>query len=157
MKLYEYKPHWHTARNVNLVHQAEIGVAGFNQRIAVIITRATGSMECAYIFAIIAFLGFPALSSWLGSVVALYILWLSSEFIQLVMLPILSVGQQVLSRKSELQAEEAYHATLKSFHDIEQIMAHLSAQDTELLRQSKMLIALVKKLGIALDEITGKE
>jgi hypothetical protein len=132
--LYQHKPHPHRLQNVNVLHQAEVAVSNFNTRIAVAITRATGSMECAYIFAIIAFLGFPALSSWLGPVVALYILWLSSEFIQLVMLPILSVGQQVLSRKSELQADEAYHATLKSFHDIEQIMKHLDAQDLAILR-----------------------
>lgn len=133
MKLYEHKPHPHEPQNANLLHQAELAAAGFNLRLAVAITKATGSMECAYIFALIALLGFPALSSCLGPVVALYILWLSSEFIQLVMLPVLSVGQQVLSRKSELQAEEAYQATLKSFHDIEQIMKHLDAIDQKIL------------------------
>lgn len=133
MSLFEHKPHPHKPRNVNLIHQAEVAASGFNLRLAVAITKATGSMECAYVFALIALLGFPALSSWLGPVVALYILWLSSEFIQLVMLPVLSVGQQVLSRKSELQAEEAYQATLKSYHDIEQIMRHLDAQDERIL------------------------
>lgn len=143
MKLFEHKIHPHVPKNPNTLHKAEKANGTFNQRLAVSITRYTGSMQCAYIFAIIAFLGFPALSTWLGSTVALYILWISSEFIQLVMLPILSVGQQVLGRHQELMAEEQFQTTMKTYHDIEQIMQHLDAQDQKILE----ILARIDKDG----------
>lgn len=145
MSLFEHTPHEHKPRNVNLLHQAELAMAGFNQRVAVTITKATGNMLCAYAFAFIALLGFPALSAWLGTLVAAYILWLSSEFIQLVMLPVLSVGQQVLGRHQEIMAEEQFRTTQKSYHDIEQIMTHLSKQDDELLEQSRMIRVILEQ------------
>lgn len=52
---------------------------------------------------------------------------------------VIMVGQGVLSRKQEIQADEQFATTQKSFHDIEQIMQHLDAQDKELLRQSKLI------------------
>jgi hypothetical protein len=145
VNLFKHTKHVYTPANPNLLHELEKLTAGFNQRLAVGITKATGNMSCAYAFAFIALLGFPALSAWLGSVVALYILWLSSEFIQLVMLPILSVGQQVLGRHQELIAEEQFNFVEKTYHDIEEIIQHLSKQDEELLRQSSMLLELLQK------------
>jgi uncharacterized membrane protein len=157
MKLFEHKPHWHRAQNVNVLHQAEIAVAGFNTRIAIALTRSVGSMWTAYSFVLLALVGLLAILGLLPPIIALLVAWLSQTLIQLVLLPVIMVGQNVLNRKTELQAEEQFNTTQRSYHDIEQIMGHLSAQDTELLRQSKMLIALVKKLGIALEEITGKD
>ena len=52
---------------------------------------------------------------------------------QLPLMIVIMVGQGLLGRKQELQAEEAYQTTLKSFHDVEQIMAHLDAQDEKIL------------------------
>lgn len=145
MTLFQHTPHSHKPQNVNLLHKAELAMAGFNQRLAVSITKATGNMLCAYIFAFIALLGFPALSAWLGTFVAAYILWLSSEFIQLVMLPVLSVGQQVLGRHQELMAEEQFKTTQKIDHDIGQIREHLARQD-------KVLMAIAEKHGISLEQ-----
>jgi hypothetical protein len=139
MSLYKHQPHPHKPRNVNHAHKEEQANAGLNQRIAVAITKMTGTMFCAYIFALLALLGFPALSVFFSPLVAVYIVWVSQTFIQLCMLPILSVGQSVLGRKAELQADEQFATTQKSFHDIEQIMCHLDAQDKELIRQSKLI------------------
>jgi hypothetical protein len=133
MSFFEHAERPHQTGDANTLHAVEKIAAGFNQRLAVAITKATGSMPCAYVFAFIAFLGFPALSAWLGPFVALYVLWLSSEFIQLVMLPILSVGQQVLGRHQEIMAEEQFKTTENSYHDIEQIIQHLDAQDEKIL------------------------
>jgi hypothetical protein len=109
-------------------------------------------MICAYIFAILAIIGFPGFNA----TPTQYVQWVSQTFIQLVALSVLAVGQQVLSKQSELMAEEQFHATINSYHDIEQIMQHLCAQDAELLRHAKMLIHLLEKNGISLQQLEAE-
>lgn len=129
MKLYEHKPHPHRPQNVNVLHQAEIAIAGFNQRLAVKLTKSVGNMWTAYLFVCLAVAGFPGLHASLPA----YVQWFSQTFLQLVFLPVLSVGQQVLSKHQELMAEEQFQTTQKSYSDIEQIMHHLDVQDQKIL------------------------
>lgn len=65
-------------------------------------------------------------------------------------------NQNVLGRKAELQAEEQFRTTMSTYHDIEQIMQHLSAQDAELLRHAKMLEHLLEKNGISLQQLMAE-
>lgn len=148
--LFHHEPRQHQPRNVNEVHAAER--LSFNDRVAVWISKNVGTMICAYIFAVI------GVASLVGAVTQNLVLSatfgaLSSFFLQLVLLPIIMVGQNVQSRHAELQADEAYHTTMSTYHDIEQVMQHLSAQDAELLRQAKMLAHLLEKNGISLQEL----
>lgn len=143
MPLFEHDFFHHSPKNINDIHTQE---QSFNQRLAVSITKATGTMFCAYIFAFLAILGFPLLSNWFGPIISIYVVWLSQTFIQLTMLPILSVGQNVLGRKAELQADETYTTTIKGYHDLEQIMQHLSAQDEEILKHTELLLEITKKI-----------
>ena len=143
MSLYEHVPHPHQPHNVNCLIEAEHAVAGFNDRLAVWITQGLGSMACAYLFALLALIGFPG---W-HSTPQQYVQWVSQTFIQLTALSVLAVGQSILSRHAELMAEEQYQTTIKSYHDLEQIVAHLKAQDAELLKQTMMLETMVATLG----------
>ena len=59
MPLFEHTSHPHVPQNSNDTHKAE--QSSFSQRVAVAITRATGTMFCAYLFACLALLGFPLL------------------------------------------------------------------------------------------------
>jgi hypothetical protein len=154
--LFEQTIHPHIPRNVNALHQAEQAAAGFNTRFAVGLTQRVGTMWTAYTFAVLAIIGLFAILGVLTPVVALLVAWVSQTFIQLVLLPIIMVGQNVLGRKSELQADEQFNTTQKSYHDIEQIMQHLSAQDDELLRHTKMLIHLLEKNGISLQQLEAE-
>ena len=45
---------------------------------------------------------------------------------------------------------------MSTYHDIEQIMQHLSAQDAELLHHTKMLIQLLEKNGISLQQLEAE-
>ncbi len=143
-------------RNVNLVHEAEQAAAGFNTRLAVGLTQKVGTMWTAYIFAVLAIIGLFAILGLLSPIVVLLVAWVSQTFIQLVLLPIIMVGQNVLGRKAELQSEEQYNTTLNTYHDIEQIMEHLSAQDAELLKQSHMLFHMIKASGIVPEELLAE-
>ena len=42
---------------------------------------------------------------------------------------------------------------MKTYHDIEEIMQHLVAQDAELLRHTKMLIHLLSAAGITPEQL----
>lgn len=142
--LHIHKKHPHVPRNVNDVHKAE--QRGFNTRIAVILTNAVGTMWCAYIFFLLSIVGLFGLLGWLNPFTFLLATWVSQQCLQLIFLPILSVGQNVLNRKSELMAQEQFDTTQHSFHDIEEIAQHLSAQDMVLLQHTKTLEEQMKLL-----------
>jgi uncharacterized membrane protein len=113
----------HIPVNVNVQHEEEKQEAGINQKIAIALTKGVGTMVCAYLFALLAIIGFPGFSASPTQ----WVQWTSQTFIQLVMLSVIMVGQSVLGRKQELQAEQQYQTTVKTYADTEQIMQHLDA------------------------------
>jgi hypothetical protein len=139
--LFHHEPHLHEPRNANRLQEAEQAASGFNTRVAVALTKGVGTMWTAYSFAVLAVIGLFAILGLLTPIIALLVAWASQTFLQLVFLPIILVGQNVLGRKSELQVDEQYRTTMSAYHDIEQILNHLSAQDAELLLLSKHLLA----------------
>ena len=50
-------------------------------------------------------------------------------------------------------AEEEFNTTMNTYHHIEEIMQHLSAQDAELLKHTKMLLHLLNAAGITPDQL----
>ncbi|HEY7416628.1 MAG TPA: hypothetical protein VH593_15675 [Ktedonobacteraceae bacterium] len=102
-------------------HQEELASSNWNTRIAVMLTKAVGTMWTAYIFVVLALIGLFGLLGWLNPFVFLLATWTSQQFLQLVFLPILSVGQNVLNRHNEIQSEEQYHATLNTYQDSEEV------------------------------------
>jgi nitrate reductase NapE component len=139
MTLFEHAEHPHIPTNPNEIHKAEQSNASLNERIAVTLTRYVSTMQCAYFFVVIALVGLFGLLGWLNPFVFLLMTWLSQQFLQLVFLPILSVGQGVLSRQQAIQADETHNVALKNAHDIAQIAEHLATQDKELIEQTKIL------------------
>ena len=111
---------------------------GFNGRFALLITTVVGTMWCAYAFAALALVALPsALSSGPLAIVQ----WVSQTFIQLVLLSIIMVGQNIIGKASDKRAEMTYQDADASFHEAEQIQAHLKVQDEAL---SVMLDELLK-------------
>ena len=154
--LFHHEPHQHQPRNVNLVHKEERAAGGFNEKVAIWLTKSVGTMWTAYLFALIAVVGLFAILGVFTPIVALLVAWASQTLIQLVLLPVIMVGQNVLGRKAEIQADEAFKTTMSTYHDIEQIMQHLSAQDAELLRHAHLLMHLLEKNGISLQQLEAE-
>jgi hypothetical protein len=102
---------------------------GLNGRIALALTAAVGTMWCAYAFAILALVVLPQAIT--GGLL-LFVQWLSQTFIQLVMLSVIMVGQNVLSRASDKRAVMTYDDADATFHEAGQIQDHLAAQDEAL-------------------------
>jgi len=83
---------------------------GLNAKIAVFLTNIVGSMWCAYVFAIIAFLGLrPALKPGGEGLVA----WIAQTFLQLVLLSVIMVGQNVQSEASDVRSQHTYDDTVQ--------------------------------------------
>ncbi len=64
------------------------------------------------------------------------------------------VGQNVLGRKAELQSDESYATTMKSYADIEAVMKHLDNQDEKILAleqlikgQTDSILSIVQELA----------
>ena len=104
-------------------------VVGFNGRLALLITTVVGTMWCAYAFAVLALVALP---SALGSGPLAIVQWISQTFIQLVLLSIIMVGQNILGKAADRRAEMTYADADATFHEAEQIQAHLKAQDDAL-------------------------
>ena len=75
----------------------------FNDRLAVAITNIVGTMWCAYAFAGLALISFPAA---VRGGTATLIAWIAQTFLQLVLLSIIMVGQKVAAEKSDRQLEQ---------------------------------------------------
>src|SRR6516164_8994215 len=105
MRMHKYTPQPHKPRNVNQIHKEEMAAAGINAKIAVGLTKRVGTMWTAYSFAVLAIIGLFAILGLLNPIIALLVAWLSQTFIQLVLLPIILVGQNVLGHHAELMAD----------------------------------------------------
>ncbi len=110
----------------------------FNAAVALRVTKIVGTMYCAYAFTLIALVALPAAIEQ-GSPTVL-INWLSSNFLQLVLLPIILVGQNVISTAQDARAE-ADHETLTALHQ-------MSKQQLDILNgQNEILDLLKRKVG----------
>ena len=124
----------HNSRPVKV----EDGHVGFNGKIALIITGVVGTMWAAYIFAGIGTVGiFAALSN--DAFLVLLVGAVSGYFLQLVLLPIIIVGQNIQGRASDKRAVETYKDAEAILHECIQLQQHLEAQD-------KLLDDMVTKL-----------
>lgn len=113
-----FVPRHITNRDVRALMQGTGTLARFNDVLAVGVTKAVGSMWAAYVFVLIALVSFPqALSSFLNGDTIVGVTWLSQSFLQLVLLPILLVGQRVISAAQDARAETD-HETLTALHQI---------------------------------------
>ena len=93
-------------------------IGRFNDRLAVLVTKSVGTMWAAYIFALISMISLPqALAAFLKGDRVTGVSWLSQSFLQLILLPIIMVGQNVISASQDARAE-ADHETLTALHTI---------------------------------------
>ena len=115
--------------------------------LALLLTTAVGTMWCAYAFAVLALVALP---SALGGGLFPLIQWVSQTFIPLIMLSVIMVGQNILSRADDKRADMTYQDADATFHEAEQIQAHLKAQDeaiNEMLDKLQKLVALSARDG----------
>jgi len=107
-------------------------IARLNARFGLFVTLAVGTMWCAYLFTLLALVSLPAV---LGTHNKLIIVaWIAQTFLQLVLLPIIIVGQNVQAAAADKRAEETYKDAEAVLHEAIEIQKHLEAQDAILER-----------------------
>ncbi len=107
--------------------KGKTGFAAFNAKVGLLITLAVGTMICAYIFAIVALISLP--SAIKSHNLTIIIAWISSNFLQLVLLPIIIVGQNIQAAASDKRAEDTYKDAEAVLHEAVEIQKHLAIQD----------------------------
>jgi hypothetical protein len=108
----------------------DTALARFNSRFGLLITLAVGSMWAAYLFTLLALISLPAAVKSHNAIII--VAWIAQTFLQLVLLPIIIVGQNVQAKAADKRAEATYEDADAVLHTALQIQAHLAAQDVEI-------------------------
>jgi len=141
----QHKPRLITSRSVAPTIHGGGSVGRFNSWVAVHITKAVGTMWAAYLFVLIALVSLPqALHAFMTGDTYVGIAWLSQSFLQLVLLPIIIVGQNVISASQDARAE-ADHITLTTLHAINVQQLEMLKQQREMLQQQRAILELLEK------------
>ena len=138
MSAFRHDPHpWrHQRAQAGPVKVADQGKQGsafarFNSAAALRITAVVGTMVCGYVFVLLALYGLPtAVKAGPSGIV----LWTSSEFLQLCLLPVIIVGQNLQARAADARAEATYNDAEAVLHECTQLQEHLAVQDGVLER-----------------------
>jgi uncharacterized membrane protein len=117
----------------------------FNARFGLRVTLVVGTMWAAYLFTVIALFALPDA---IKQGTYFIIVWLSSSFLQLVLLPIIIVGQNIQARAADKRAEDTYKDAEAVLKESEEIQKHLLAQDeaiSSILERLETLMAQQEK------------
>jgi hypothetical protein len=100
---------------------------GLNGRIGLRLTALVGTMICAYFFGAIALISLPSAIHTHNPTII--IAWISSNFLQLVLLPVIIVGQNLQARAADKRAMQTYQDAEAVLHEAIEIQKHLASQD----------------------------
>lgn len=131
VSLQEIKKRRKPVRNVNVQHRQQLSRM---ERIALVVTQRVGTM--GFFLVIAGWSGFWLI--WNLTVPRpmrfdpppAFVLWLFiSNLIQILLMPLLLVGQNVLSRHAELRTDADHETNLKAEQEVEVILQHLEYQN----------------------------
>jgi len=106
---------------------------GFNGKLGLFLTTIVGTMWAAYLFTVLAIVSFPSAIRSGDSIII--VAWIAQTFLQLVLLPIIIVGQNIQAKAADKRAEQTYKDAEAIMHECLQIQAHLAAQDGALTKE----------------------
>jgi hypothetical protein len=155
---YEYTQHPHVEKRksqhpLNDKVDASLSAQGktrlsLNNRIGLAITRSVGTMWAAYAFLAISLISLPAAIA--SGDTLIIVGWLAQTFLQLVLLPIIIVGQNLQAAKSEQRAIATYEDAGAILEEAKEIQAHLADQD-------KALSHLIDKVAVLEAKLEAKK
>ena len=128
----QHQPRLVTSAQVHSQIHGAGAMGRFNTMLALAITKSVGTMWVAYAFAILALISLPAAIA-SGSVIVI-VSWIAQTFLQLVLLPIIIVGQNVIQAANDARAE-ADHETLTAIHRLTIEVHSINEAQTEILKR----------------------
>ncbi len=76
-----------------------------------------------------------------------FVFWLFiSNMIQLLLMPLLMVGQNLQGRHSEIRAQTDFEVNTKAKQEVEAILLHLEHQSAQIEQQGELILAVLYKL-----------
>lgn len=146
--LFQHIPHARTRERIAgtappppKVNDERVGVNG---KLGLFITTIVGTMWAAYLFTLLALISLPSAVRSGDSIII--VAWIAQTFLQLVLLPIIIVGQNIQAKAADRRADETYKDAEAVLHECVQIQAHLTAQDQALQEQIAELRELITQL-----------
>ncbi len=148
--IFDYIPHPHmetrkqagppkVAAAIAQVHGPGL-IGRVNAKIGLKVTLIVGTMWCAYLFTLIALVSAPSAFQTGDSIILVG--WIAQTFLQLVLLPIIIVGQNIQAAATDARAQATYDDAAAVLEESKQIQAHLAAQDAAI---EKILAAITPK------------
>jgi len=131
-------------KHPNVIHPKEIlnkerkGITKFNYWLALKITNGVGTMWCAYAFILLDLLMLPPVIQ--ANNIIIWVTYIAQTVLQLVLLPIIMVGQNVIQDQNEAKADSD-HKTLTYLSILQ------DEQMQELKNQTKILLELQELLS----------
>lgn len=147
---FDYEPHPHIAgrKKHRLSNSSEIlsevGQRTLNQRLGLAITKRIGTMWAAYLFFGLTLISLPAVI--MKGDLVLIVGWIAQTFLQLVLLPIIIVGQNIQAADAERRAVMTYEDAAAVLDEAVKIQKHLDHQDESLAHLVTRLEEIEKKL-----------
>lgn len=148
--------HQKPPRNVNLELSASFSVL---DRVALFITERVGTF--GFFLVIITWT-----TIWLGwNLIApigarfdpapAFVLWLViSNGIQLMLMPLVMIGQNLQGRHSELRAESDFEVNIKAEHELEAVLLSLEHQSNQLVRHEALLKDVLERLNVNVSAVS---
>jgi hypothetical protein len=137
-----HRPRLVRSRDVGAAVHGASRIGQFNSWLAVHITKAVGTMWAAYLFALISFISLPqAIDAFTNGQTLVGITWLSQSFLQLVLLPVIIVGQNITSAVQDARAE-ADHETLSA-------LQALNVRQLQLLKHQEKIVEMLSAAEVA--------
>jgi hypothetical protein len=145
--IFRYVPHPHLERRkaagpptvaaaVTEVHGTG-AIGRLNAKVGLRITLIVGTMWAAYMFTLLALVSAP--SAFKTGNQLIIVAWIAQTFLQLVLLPIIIVGQNVQAAAADARSQATYEDAVAVLEEAKQIQAHLEAQDAAIENVLKLV------------------
>ena len=121
-------------------------IGRINAKVGLKITLVVGTMWCAYLFTALTLVSAP--TAFRSGSSLIIVAWVAQTFLQLVLLPIIIVGQNIQGVAADKRAEATYDDAAAMLEEAKQIQAHLAAQDEKIVE----ILERVAKVAAAVGE-----
>ena len=142
--MFDYLPHPHLHRRhavgapttdaARTELHGDTAIGRLNARIGLRVTVLVGTMWTAYLFTAIAIMSAP--SAFTSGDSLIMVAWIAQTFLQLVLLPIIIVGQNVQAKAADARAQATFDDVTAVLHGQAQIQQHLTTIETTLNRST---------------------
>jgi hypothetical protein len=121
------------------------GVKKFNRKLGLGITTSVGTMWAAYAFCALALVSLPGVIA--SGQVVLIVGWIAQTFLQLVLLPVIIVGQNIQAAAADARSDATYKDAGAILTEAKQIQQHLASQDAAITTLLDKVLSLETALA----------